>query len=1058
MRTHFFTIALLVFASSAEAQFLGQQSLSESSYVIDQSGNLWAWGRNLYGQLGVGDRTDHNIPMMIPVPVGASKWVLVAGGANFAVAVADSDKLYAWGLNDKGQIGTGIAGGLYVAPVRIQNPPYVTTWKWVSAGADHCEALTTDGRLFAWGNNAQGQLGVGSTDYLITPQPVEFPTGVTSWAAVAAGPGYTMMIAQNGLLYGCGVDSLNTFTPLEGPQLAMTDTFRAYSPLPCIAASYRLESRIDQSYASVDSDIFGISLDGGALESIASVADGGWHSLFLSMDGKIASMGNNTYAQLGIPQPSGAIDTGLHSGLVPLPPGVTQFVAVAAGLRHSLAIGNDGWLYAWGDDSLGELGIGNLPNQLDPVRVLKVCPPVSMTASLLDASNFDDLISFALTVQNTSAALPLTNADAFLVIGGPLAYLDGTPDTNIPSPIPYKDTSFVTWNGTIDKPLFSDISTIYFAYVRAAGSAPVLVHGVPGILETVTPGPWLIQAHVSDSLTGVPISGAEALGLPGVDTSDANGNFKFTIGAGRHYYTIERENYSTLNDYFAVSSVTGFGTLYPSDILELPLVPSDIQGNYATPAPPFIGDSILKVYYPDSLIGYALSRRAIFRTTDSGIHWSTMYEADTDLHDVKFLDPARGWAVGDGGTILSTTDTGETWLSASTGTSENLRGISIIDLDTAWAVGDSGTLLKKSGDTWEMQPPLGSNNLAAIHFFDADHGAVATLYGYYLYTSGSWGFQFINPPPPLPVDLRTIYYAAPGVVFSAGAHGYFFQNTSTYPQVSPQTINSIYFINEVVGFAMADSGASLVTYDGGASWAPLREFPHTGTSVNFFSLAGHGASDNTVLNYNGTPSSVAAIVRGRLTFGNPPEPIMGAKIVRYFTARLSLNPNDTVTATSPVDSIYTNEQGNFVFTGIDNIFHYSYGFNFTDSGLTKTTMFPDTLAHRHEIITLNYNDYTPPPPDTVHASVDQSSEAALSLEVSSSESFARIFYSTPSAGQARLVMQDVLGRTVRTISDGFSMAGPQQTEVSLGDLPAGDYYITLETGEGSLTRKFAVLR
>jgi hypothetical protein len=55
-------------------------------------------------------------------------------------------------------------------------------------------------------------------------------------------------------------------------------------------------------------------------------------------------------------------------------------------------------------------------------------------------------------------------------------------------------------------------------------------------------------------------------------------------------------------------------------------------------------------------------------------------------------------------------------------------------------------------------------------------------------------------------------------------------------------------------------------------------------------------------------------------------------------------------------------------------------------------------------------------------------------------------------------MQDVLGRTVRTISDGFSMAGMQQTEVSLADLPAGAYYITLETGEGSLTRKFAIVR
>ncbi len=70
------------------------------------------------------------------------------------------------------------------------------------------------------------------------------------------------------------------------------------------------------------------------------------------------------------------------------PSGVTQFVAIAAGLKHSLAIGNDGWLYAWGDDSRGELGIGADSNQSLPVKVLKVCAPLSMSASLSCAERF----------------------------------------------------------------------------------------------------------------------------------------------------------------------------------------------------------------------------------------------------------------------------------------------------------------------------------------------------------------------------------------------------------------------------------------------------------------------------------------------------------------------------------------------------------------------------------------------------------------------------------------------------------------------------------------------
>ncbi len=931
LRLSLLAVILLVLAPfTLRAQFLGQQSLSESSYVIDQSGNLWSWGRNLYGQLGVGDRTDRNTPTMVPVPPGASKWVLVAGGASFAVAVADSDKLYAWGLNDKGQIGTGIAGGLYVAPVRIQNPPYVTTWKWVSAGADHSEALTTDGRLFAWGDNAQGQLGVGNTEYLLTPQPVEFPTGVSAWGAVAAGPGYTMMLSQSGLLYGCGMDSLSTFQPFEGPVLAQIDPFRVYSPLPCIAASYRLESRIDQNADLPGPYYKGIRLlwiapTHGNIDSIAAVADGGRHALLLSMLGTLGATGDNTYGQLGI----GVFGTKIKEGIIPFPSGVTQFVAIAAGLNHSLAVGNDGWLYAWGDNSVGELGVGAAPNQAKPVKVLKVCASLAMSGSSIAPATFTEPYTITLVVSNGSSGLPLTNADAFLVLGAPLTYLDSVPDKRLSSQVLPGNSDSISWNGTIQ--YFSSQDTaIFFAYIRANGSAPLFITG-----KMFEPGTTFISrifAHVQDSITGQPVSGAKVLGVRGVDTTDEGGNFIFTLPLDSFFSCeIVKENYNTASQvyYMVLDTLTNLTFL---------LGPSNIRGTFVLPAPPFVGDSILQVYYPDSLIGFALSRREIFRTRDSGINWSALYEANEDLHDVKFRDPTHGWVVGDGGTILNTTDTGETW--------------------------------------------------------------------------------------------------QPGTIFFGGPNG-----------------NSTYFLNASIGYSVGDGGSSSVTYDAGASWAPMPEFPHNATSINFFSLAGHAAADEGVLNYDGEPSVVNSIVRGRLTFGNPPEPIMGANVDRYYVVVLG----DTDTVSSLQDNAYTNEQGNFVFSGIDGAFPYEYRMHFTDSGIAKTKTFSKIKGKLHEIITLNYNDYAPSPPDTV-LSVSAVSEAALSLEVSSSESYARIFYSLPSSGRARLVLQDVLGRTVRTISDGFSAAGPQQTEVSLADVPAGAYYITLETGEGSLTRKFVIVR
>src|SRR5438045_3000950 len=133
-----------IFASDLAAQILGQQSVSRSTYVIDKDGKLFVAGWNLYGQLGTGDKTNRKTFVQIPVPQGAARWTMIAGGGTHTVAIADSDKLYVWGNNRYGQLGLGLPI-TSVVPVRISNPEGVKTWKWVSAGEDHSAALSTEG-------------------------------------------------------------------------------------------------------------------------------------------------------------------------------------------------------------------------------------------------------------------------------------------------------------------------------------------------------------------------------------------------------------------------------------------------------------------------------------------------------------------------------------------------------------------------------------------------------------------------------------------------------------------------------------------------------------------------------------------------------------------------------------------------------------------------------------------------------------------------------------------------------------------------------------------------
>jgi hypothetical protein len=159
-----------------------------------------------------------------------------------------------------------------------------------------------------------------------------------------------------------------------------------------------------------------------------------------------------------------------------------------------------------------------------------------------------------------------------------------------------------------------------------------------------------------------------------------------------------------------------------------------------------------------------------------------------------------------------------------------------------------------------------------------------------------------------------------------------------------------------------------------------------------------------------------------------------------------------------MDTAYTNDQGNFVFTGIGAVFPYDYQINFMDSGIAKTKTFYAVQGHPHDIITLNYNDYAPTTLDTIPAAVNSLPQSALSLDISAFEAFAQISYSIPTDGPVKLMMQDVLGRTVKMILDGFHSQGTAETDVPLDGLVAGAYYVTLETAEGSLTKKFVVIR
>jgi surface protein len=146
------------------------------SLALKTDGTLWAWGRNNKGQLGDGTIADKNVPTQVGA---ATNWKQFDGGEAFTVAVQTDGTLWAWGDNSQGQLGDGTTVD-QTSPIQIGTD---TDWVQVDCGAAFVIAIKADSTLWAWGNNAQGQLGNGNTTSLNTP--TQIGTEHTWWKVAA---------------------------------------------------------------------------------------------------------------------------------------------------------------------------------------------------------------------------------------------------------------------------------------------------------------------------------------------------------------------------------------------------------------------------------------------------------------------------------------------------------------------------------------------------------------------------------------------------------------------------------------------------------------------------------------------------------------------------------------------------------------------------------------------------------------------------------------------------------------------------------------------------------
>jgi alpha-tubulin suppressor-like RCC1 family protein len=359
------------------------------------SGTLRAWGNDNDGQVGDGTETNGDA---IPVPVklaSGTKVTQVRAGCFFTLALTTTGKVLAWGDNTFGQLGIGTTGGLSTKPVPVHIPPG-TTIKAIRAGCRHAIALTGSGKVLAWGYNFQGQLGIGTsgagTDTNL-PVAVHLPAGTTV-KSVSAGLYHNLALTTSGKVLAWGLDQFgqlgNGTVDANGIPTPVPATLPTGTTVTGIAATFgnsMFSTSTGQVLVAGDNTFGELGNDSTAASAatpvpvtlpagttVKGVFGGSFHILALTSKGKLLAWGLNSRGQLG----DGTTTARFHPVRVKLPTGTTV-TAITAADRQSFALTSTGTVLAWGFNQDGELGNGMFTDSPALVRV-KLAANLAVTA------------------------------------------------------------------------------------------------------------------------------------------------------------------------------------------------------------------------------------------------------------------------------------------------------------------------------------------------------------------------------------------------------------------------------------------------------------------------------------------------------------------------------------------------------------------------------------------------------------------------------------------------------------------------------------------------------
>lgn len=361
------------------------------SAAIKSDGTVWVWGSNLYGQLATGntDTDAHNIPIKVQ---GISNAVSVAAGEQNVVVLKDDGTVADW-------------GGSYSKGGQVELTNIIS----VAAGGYHSMALKSDGTVWTWGSNNTGQLGDGTeTDSIAKPVQVK---NLTNVIAIAAAYSHSLALKSDGTVWAWGCNSEGQLGSGTTEDSTIPIEVKNLDNVKDITAGQDNSTALknDGTVWAWGGGYIGDGVDQGfrltpvkleALTSIKKIISGNYYSCAMDSDNNIWMWGINYYGQFG----DGS------TNFSDVPKKITDLNSIAdikCGGSSSVALHEDGTVWTWGSNSWGNLGNGtNVSESLIPVQTSLDCSSPDVLVSSPGDSDTNVSVYKKITIKFSEDILP----------------------------------------------------------------------------------------------------------------------------------------------------------------------------------------------------------------------------------------------------------------------------------------------------------------------------------------------------------------------------------------------------------------------------------------------------------------------------------------------------------------------------------------------------------------------------------------------------------------------------------------------------------------------------